>query len=96
MPVRALVSRENPDLSAGHLLLVYGDGLADVIDLALHLPDLRGLQVQHLQEVVSQRVDLVGDTGQALGGVPLGLLQRGPLVVALKMFGELRSLQTDY
>ena len=62
---------------------MYGDSLADVVDLTLHLPDLGGLEVQHLQEVVGQGVDLVGHAGQTLGGVTFRLLQSGSLVVAL-------------
>ena len=61
-----------------------GDSLADVVDLTLHLPDLRGLQVQHLEEVVCERVDLIGHAGQALSCVALRLLQGGALVVALE------------
>ena len=63
---------------------MYGDRLADVVDLTLHLPDLGGLEVQHLQEVVGQGVDLVGHAGQTLGGVAFRLLQGGSLVVALR------------
>ena len=62
---------------------MYGDSLADVVDLALHLPDLRGLEVQHLEEVVGQGVDLVGHAGQTLGGVAFRLFQSGSLVVTL-------------
>ena len=57
-----------------------------MIDLTLHLSDLGTLKVQHLQEVVGQGVDLVGHTGQALGGVALGLLQGGSLVVTLNNY----------
>ena len=61
-----------------------GDSLADVVDLTLHLPDLGGLEVQHLEEVVGQGVDLVGHAGETLGGVTFRLLQSGSLVVALR------------
>ena len=84
LPVGTLVGGQHPDLSPGHLLFVYGDSLADVVDLTLHLPDLRGLQVQHLEEVVGQGVDLVGHAGQTLGGVAFRLLQSCSLVVALR------------
>lgn len=63
-----------------------GHSLSNVIDLTLHLSDLGTLKVQHLQEVVGQGVDLVGHTGQALGGVALGLLQGGSLVVTLNNY----------
>ena len=59
------------------------DCLPDMIDLTLHLPDLRGLEVEHLEEVVGQGVDLISNTGQALGRVALGLLQRCSLIVTL-------------
>ena len=84
LPVGTFVGGQHSDLSPGHLLLVDGDSLADVVDLTLHLPDLGGLQVQHLQEVVGQGVDLVGHAGQTLGGVTLRLLQSCSLVVALR------------
>lgn len=51
-----------------------------MIDGGLHAAELRGLDVEHLQHVVGQRVDQVGDAGQRLGGVVLSLLQR-PLLV---------------
>ena len=51
-----------------------GHSLTDVVYLTLHLPDLGGLEVQHLQEVVGQGVDLVGHASQTLGGVTLSLL----------------------
>lgn len=47
-----------------------------MVDGALHAAELRGLDVEHLQHIVGQRVDKVGDAGQRLGGVALGLLQR--------------------
>ena len=84
MPVGTLVCRQDPDLSSCHLLLVYGNSLADVVYLTLHLPDLGALQVEHLQEVVGEGVDLVSHAGQTLGRVALGLLQSRPLVVALR------------
>ena len=84
IPVGTFVGGQHSDLSPGHLLLVDGDSLADVVDLTLHLPDLGGLEVQHLQEVVGQGVDLVGHAGQTLGGVTLRLLQSCSLVVALR------------
>ena len=84
LPVGAFVGGQHSDLSPRHFLLVNGDGLADVVDLTLHLPDLGGLEVQHLQEVVCQGVDLVGNAGKTLGGVTFRLLQSGSLVVALR------------
>ena len=64
-----------------------GHGLTDVVNLTFHLPDLGGLEVQHLQEVVGQGVDLVGHTGQTLGGVALGFFKSCSLVITLnKMF----------
>lgn len=54
--------------------------LRDVVNGGLHAAELRRLDVEHLQDVVGQRVDQVGDAGQRLGGVVLGLLQR-PLLV---------------
>lgn len=51
-----------------------------MVDGRLHAAELRGLDVQHLQDIVGQRVDQVGDAGQGLGGVILGLLQC-PLLV---------------
>lgn len=51
-----------------------------MVDGGLHAAELRGLDVQHLQDVVGQRVDQVGHAGQRLRGVVLGLLQR-PLLV---------------
>lgn len=51
-----------------------------MIDGRLHAAELRRLDVQHLQHVVGERVDQVGDAGQRLSGVVLGLLQR-PLLV---------------
>lgn len=51
-----------------------------MIDGGLHAAELRRLDVEHLQDIVGQRVDQIGDTGQRLGGVVLGLLQR-PLLV---------------
>ena len=84
MPVGTLVSRQDSDLPSCHLLLVYGHSLADVVNLTLHLPDLRALKVEHLQEVVGESIDLVSHAGQALGRVPLGLLQRRSLIVTLK------------
>ena len=82
-PVRTFVSGQHSYLSPRHLLLVDADCLPDMIDLTLHLPDLRGLEVEHLEEVVGQGVDLISNTGQALGRVALGLLQRCSLVVTL-------------
>ena len=70
LAVRGLVRREDPDLAARDLLAVDVDRLRDVVHLRLHLAELRRLQVQHLQEVVGQRVDLVGDRRQRLGRVP--------------------------
>ena len=84
MPVGTLVSRQDPDLPSCHLLLVYGHSLADVVNLTLHLPNLGALEVEHLQEVVGESIDLVSHAGQALGRVPLGLLQRRSLIVTLK------------
>ena len=84
MPVGTLVSRQDSDLPSCHLLLVYGHSLADVVNLTLHLPDLRALKVEHLQEVVGESIDLVSHAGQALGRVALGLLQRRSLIVTLK------------
>ena len=55
-----------------------------MVDGALHAAELRRLDVQHLQHVVGQRVDEVGDAGQRLSGVALGLLQRSLLVCGLK------------
>lgn len=51
-----------------------------MVDRALHAAELRGLNVEHLQHIVGQRVDEVGDAGQRLCGVALGLLQRSLLV----------------
>ena len=82
-PVRTLVRGQHSYLSPRHLLLVDADCLPDMIDLTLHLPDLGGLEVEHLEEVVGQGVDLISNTGQALGRVALGLLQRCSLVVTL-------------
>ena len=36
--VGTFVGCQNPNLSPGHLLLVYADSLADVVDLGFHLP----------------------------------------------------------
>lgn len=58
--------------------------LWDVVDGGLHAAELRGLDVQHLQDIVGQRVDQVGYAGQRLGGVVFGLLQRPLLVWRLK------------
>lgn len=55
-----------------------------MVDGGLHAAELRGLDVQHLQDIVGQCVDQVGYTGQRLGGVVLGLLQRPLLVWRLK------------
>lgn len=55
-----------------------------MVDGGLHAAELRRLDVQHLQHIVGQRVDQVGDAGQRLGGVVLGLLQRPLLVWRLK------------
>lgn len=51
-----------------------------MVDGGLHAAELWSLDVQHLQDIVGQCVDQVGDAGQRLGGVVLGLLQR-PLLV---------------
>lgn len=51
-----------------------------MVDGRLHAAELRRLDVEHLQDVVGQRVDQVGDAGQRLRGVVLRLLQR-PLLV---------------
>lgn len=51
-----------------------------MVDGGLHAAELRRLDVQHLQHIVSQRVDQVSHAGQRLGSVVLGLLQR-PLLV---------------
>lgn len=59
-----------------------------MIDGGLHAAELRCLDVQHLQHIVGQRVDQIGDTGQRLGGVVLGLLQRPLLVWRLKDKGK--------
>lgn len=61
-----------------------------MIDGGLHAAELRRLDVQHLQHIVGQRVDQIGDAGQRLGGVVLGLLQRPLLVWRLKGQGENR------
>jgi len=58
--------------------------LRDVVDGGLHAAELRGLDVEHLQHVVGQRVDQVGHAGQRLGGVVLRFLQRSLLVRRLK------------
>ena len=42
-----------------------------MVDLGLHLLELTALQVHHLEEIVGQRVDLVGHRGQGLGRVPV-------------------------
>lgn len=55
-----------------------------MVDGGLHAAELRGLDVQHLQDIVGQCVDQVGYAGQRLGGVVLGLLQRPLLVWRLK------------
>lgn len=54
--------------------------LWDVIDGWLHAAELRRLDVEHLQHIVGECVDQVGDAGQRLSSVVLGLLQR-PLLV---------------
>lgn len=54
--------------------------LWDVVDGGLHAAELWRLDVEHLQDIVGQRVDQVGYAGQRLGSVVLGLLQR-PLLV---------------
>lgn len=62
-----------------------------MVDGALHAAELRGLDVEHLQHVVGQRVDEVGDAGQGLGGVALRLLQR--LLLVCRLQGERRQIQ---
>ena len=61
-----------------------------MVDGALHATELRSLDVQHLQHIVGQRVDEVGDACQRLGGVALRLLQRSLLVCGLQ--GEMRQI----
>ena len=78
-----LVRRQDPDLPSSHFLFVNSNCLSDVIHLRLHFTELLSLKIQGLEEVVGQGVDLVGDGGQALGCVALGLLEGGPLIVAL-------------
>ena len=85
VPIRAFVGGKDSNLSPRHFLFVYGDCLRYVVDLRLHFPDLRRLQIQHLQKVVRQGVDLVGHTGQALRRVAFGFFQSGSFVVALNI-----------
>ena len=70
LSIAGLVGGEDADFPPGDLLLVDVHRLGDVIDLTLHFPQLRRLQIQHLQEVVRQRVDLVRHRRQTLGRVP--------------------------
>ena len=46
-----------------------------MVEGALHASQLRGLDVERLDQVVGEGVDVVGHTGQRLRGVALGLLQ---------------------
>jgi hypothetical protein len=57
--------------------------LREVIHLTLHVCKLRALQFKQLQEIVGQRVDLVGHRSQTLGGVALGVLEGSPLIFRL-------------
>lgn len=57
--------------------------LCDVVDGALHAPQLGRLDVEHLQHVVGQSVDEVGHAGHGLRRVAFGLLQGSVLVRGL-------------
>lgn len=71
--------------------------LWDVVDGGLHAAELWRLDVEHLQDIVGQRVDQVGYAGQRLGSVVLGLLQRPLLVWRLSERKERMCLkQTVY
>lgn len=59
-----------------------------MVDGAFHAAELRGLDVQHLQHIVGQRVDEVRHAGQRLGGVALRLLQGSLLVCRLQREGR--------
>lgn len=61
LSVGGLVRGQDPDLAARHFFAVDVDGLRNVVDLRFHLSELGRLKVQHLEEIVGQRVDLVGD-----------------------------------
>lgn len=67
-----------------------------MVDGGLHAAELRGLDVQHLQDIVSQRVDQVGHAGQRLGGVVLGLLQRPLLVWRLRKRKAYLTFRTTF
>lgn len=84
LPVRTLVCGQNSNFTSSNLLFVNGNSLTDMIDLTFHLPDLGGLQVQHLQEVVCQSVDLVRHAGQTLGCVAFGFFKGCSLVITLR------------
>lgn len=45
------------------------NSLRNVIHLRFHFAQLLRLQVQQLQIIVGQRIDLIRNTGQRLGGV---------------------------
>lgn len=75
--------------------------LRDVVDGRLHAAELRRLDVKHLQDIVGQRVDQVGNAGQRLCSVVLGLLQRPVLVWRLNKTKKVASVDqkgesTDY
>lgn len=58
--------------------------LCQVVDSRFHFCQLTLLKVKQLEEVCSQTVDLVGYTGQRVGGVVLSFLQSSTLVCSLK------------
>ncbi len=62
-----------------------------MVDGGLHAAELRGLDVEHLQDIVGKSVDQVGYAGKRLGGVVLGLLQCSLLVWRLSNNGDSRK-----
>lgn len=59
--------------------------LCQVVDSRFHFCQLTLLKVKQLEEVCSQTVDLVGYTGQRVGGVVLSFLQSSTLVCSLNI-----------
>lgn len=67
------------------------------MDTGFHLLELSGLSIQETEHVRGQPVDLVGDAGQSLVGVGLGLLHRTVcvlylIVIILAVFGHFKEI----
>ena len=61
--------------ASSYMTTINSSHLRDVSYVGLHLCHVFGLLVQQLQHAISQDIDLVGHTGQGLGGVQLCVVQ---------------------